>query len=208
MRHLQRTGNESPFFCGNFVWFRRGRAISLAEWRKQVKKMLKWSNFHVTINFNTADDNIMPQFRSAIEDMIEGDNLWRWLKYYKNGYQHDFDGETQHLVETVRLRAAFENKGEQNKGIHAHILIEVGHTASVQINKQALVDFFRPRVGRNPNIFSRFVKGNGDDKNFILHYITKEVPAEWETNDRHNKAIARAFGDGAYDQLEAENLAP
>lgn len=170
--------------------------------------MIKWSNFHVTVNFNTADESIMPHFRSAIEELVEGDNLWKWLKYYHNGQQEEFAGGNEHLVETVKLRAAFENKGAQNKGIHAHILIEVGHTAAVQINKAALVAFFRTRVGRNPNIFSRFIRGDGDSKAFILHYITKEVPAEWETDNRHNQAIARAFGGSAYDQLEAENFAP
>ena len=170
--------------------------------------MLKWSNFHVTINFNTADESIMPSFRNAIEQMVESDNLWRWLKYYRDGRKQEFAGN-EHLVDTVRLRAAFENRGAVNKGIHAHILIEIGHTASVQIDKDGLVAFFRPRVGRNPNIFVRFLRGDTNDKNFILHYITKEVPSEEDAEgNRHNRALARVFGAAANDQLDAENVAP
>jgi predicted SnoaL-like aldol condensation-catalyzing enzyme len=106
-----------------------------------------------------------------------------------------FAPQTQSLVQNVRLRAAFEHEGKRNKGLHVHILIEVTHTTMVQISKEGLVQIFRQFVHKEPNVHCRFLRGNGEDKDFILHYITKEVPS-YAPNDIGNRQLRSAFRGG------------
>lgn len=160
---------------------------------------LKYSNFHITVNFNKREHALVPSMRIATEAMVEGDYLWTWLKRYDGHQQVDFVGGDKLLVERVRLRAAFEERGEHNKGVHVHILVEVAHRTMVQVSKQGVELVFREFVGHTPNVHCRFIRGSGDDKDFILHYITKEVP-------RHpakgaNQRLMRAMQQSAPSQL-------
>lgn len=163
------------------------------------------SNWHITINFNTADEEIVVRFREAVEKLVDDEYLGRWLKHYVDGKQEDFEGEDWLLVDSVSLRAAFENKGAHNKGVHCHVLVEVLHQTQVQVSKKELCVLLHELVGKNPNVNCRLLKGNSEDTNFILRYITKEVVNH---NIRHpgNTALAQAFATG--DEVEAENLAP
>lgn len=154
--------------------------------------MLKWSNFHVTVNFNKSDLGHMDDMKEAVQEMAEEPYLGWWLKQYDGSGQVDFDDDTWPLVETVRIRAAFEHEGKQNHGLHLHILIEVGHTTMVQVSKDGIVRLFRKLVKLEPNVHCRFVKGSGEDKEFILHYLTKEVPRKGAT-DPSNRRLAAAF---------------
>jgi hypothetical protein len=137
---------------------------------------VKWSNFHVTVNFNVNAEDHLDTMRTAVEDMADTDHLWSWLKQYNGRSQMEFDEDTKPLVERVRLRAAFEHGGQQNRGLHVHIVIEVAHSTMVQIDKQGLVRLFRTAVGLTPNVHCRFIKGEGEDKDFCLRYLSKEVP--------------------------------
>lgn len=137
---------------------------------------IKWSNFHVTVNFNVDAEDHIDRMRSAVEDMADREHLWTWLKQYNGRAQVDFTDHTKPLVERVRLRAAFEHGGTQNRGLHVHIVLEVAHRTMVQIDKQGLVRLFRDIVGLAPNVHCRFIKGEGEDKDFCLRYLSKEVP--------------------------------
>lgn len=137
---------------------------------------VKWSNFHVTVNFNIDSESHIERIRRAVEEMPESEWLWTWLKQFDGSGQIDFDTHAQRLhVETVRLRAAIEHGGTHNHGLHVHIVIEVGHTTMVQISKSGVEKLFLHFVGYVPNVHCRFVRGQGEDKDFILHYLTKEV---------------------------------
>ena len=90
--------------------------------------------------------------------------------------QVPFDEVTSHWVQRVRLQAAIENQGTQNEGLHVHIVVEIEHTTMVQVKGSGLYDYFRmmmPSV--KCNIHSRFIKGEGESKAFVLKYLTKEV---------------------------------
>lgn len=144
--------------------------------------------------------------RQAVEEMVESPALWQWMKQYSGGAQIDFDEDTSRLVESVRLRAAFERDGKQNHGLHVHILIEVAHTTMVQISKFGICELFRRVTGLNPNVHCRFVKGEGEDKDYILHYITKEVPS-YKPQSQLNSRLGYAFR-GDREEVEAENQYP
>lgn len=155
--------------------------------------MLKWSNFHITVNFNRSDMEHMDKMREAVEEMADSPYLWWWLKQFTGNEQASFTPETFHLVETVRIRAAFEREGQQNHGLHLHILVEIGHTTLVQVSKEGIVRLMQLFVKLAPNVHCRFVKGQGEDKEFILHYLTKEVPRE-APQGIDNRRLKAAFG--------------
>jgi hypothetical protein len=160
---------------------------------KQMDDKLKWSNFHITVNFNIDDEEHIRAMREAVEEMAEPPTLWTWLRQFNGEEQVAFTGATTHLVERVRLRAAFEHGGKQNKGLHVHILVEVAHRTMVQVNKQGVEALFARIVKRTPNVHCRFLRGNSEDKDYILHYITKEVPAV-RPKDQNNSRLRSAFG--------------
>ena len=166
--------------------------------------MVKFSNFHATINFNKDDEALIYAMREAVEAMVDEDHLFEWLRLYEDGQQKRFDDATMGDVKYVRLRAAFEHGGKHNRGLHVHILIEVEHDTMVQISKYGLCQIFRDYVHENPNCHVRFVKGEGEDKDFILHYITKEVP-EYRPQSQLNARLKYAFG-GTREEVEAETL--
>ncbi len=156
------------------------------------------------MNFNKQDrdGDLIGKMREAVEAMITPEWLWVWLKRYDGGEQCDFDITDMDLVHRVRLRAAFENEGKVNKGLHVHILIEIAHVTLVQLSKQGLVMVFSHFVGMNPNVHCRFVKGSGEDKDFILHYLTKEVPT-YQPQSQLNSRLKYAFS-GKNEELELE----
>src|SRR5271166_477591 len=100
--------------------------------------MLKWSNFHITINFNVVDEDMVYTIKEAIEYAFGRELIFTWLKKVENRKQRPFQDGEEDQVETIRLRVGLENGGEQNKGVHAHILLEVGHRTMVQIDKREL----------------------------------------------------------------------
>ena len=155
------------------------------------------------MNFNKVDTDgkLIRKIREAVEAMATEEWLWVWLKQYDHDEQIDFDEETSHLVHRVRLRAAFENEGKANKGLHVHILIEIAHVTLVQLSKQGIVQVFSHFVRLNPNVHCRFVKGEGEDKDFILHYLTKEVP-HYKPESQLNSRLKYAFAGRNEEQEE------
>lgn len=155
----------------------------------------KYSNFHITVSPNVANIDLRA-FRDAIDSMCEPPkNVWMWLRHYEDGEQKLFRGGNKRLVEAVRVRAAFEEKGQQNRTVHAHILVEVTHETRVQISKDGVQTLFALFLPHRPMVHVRFLKGNSEDKDFILHYITKEVPTG-PVQDVGNRRLRAAFRDG------------
>ncbi len=166
---------------------------------------LKYSNFHVTVNTNKDDEDLVYAMRETIDELAFDPYLWKWLKQYDGRAQVAFTPENAPLVDSIRLRAAIEHGGENNRGLHAHILIEIAHDTMVQIYSNGIKDVFRHFLGFEPNVRCRFIKGAGDDKDFILHYITKEVPRRKSNNPANNR-LAQAMR--ADDQQNVENYLP
>lgn len=182
--------------------------------------MEKWSNFHATgekknifcvlalkifffpVNFNKDNDALIHKFREAVDALVTPDYLFTWLKHFNGRWQEEFEADTMLDVYSVRIRAAFEHEGKRNHGLHCHLLIEVGHSTSVQIAQKGFCDVFRAIVGENPNCKIRFVKGVGEDKDFILHYLTKEVPA-YKPESLLNAHLKTAFS-GKNEEMEVE----
>ncbi len=166
--------------------------------------MDKWSNFHITVNFNKRDYSLVPAVRDAIERMAVDPDVWRWLKRYDNErkQQVDFEGGDQADIHRIRIRAAFEDQGEHNRGVHVHVLVEVYHSTLVQIDKRELIGLFEEVVGAKPNVHCRFLRGDGESKDFILHYISKEVP-QGRAKDPQTERLRVAFAAGR-EEVEAE----
>ncbi len=143
--------------------------------------------------------------RLAIDSMLSPRYLWTWLKQYDGSSQVDFNRQTKPLVERVRFRAAFEHEGKHNKGLHVHIVIEIAHTTMVQISKYGICEMFREIVKMNPNCHCRFLKGSGEDKDFILQYITKEVPT-YKPQSQLNSRLKYAFNGSRYEMEGESNL--
>lgn len=166
---------------------------------------VKYSNFHVTVNTNKANSYpLIVKFRQAIENgFCRDDTILKWLKQYDGSSQRDFKpSKFGKLVERVRVRAAFEIEGKQNRCLHCHILVEVAHTTMVQIDARAVEAFFNKRLGITTNVHCRFVRGEGENKDFLLHYITKEVPSYTPT-EIGNRRLKAAFANG--DEVYAES---
>lgn len=148
-----------------------------------------------------TDGTLIRKMRKAVDAMLDPDWVWVWVKHYDGGLE-DFDEENCGDVHRIRLRAAFENEGKANKGLHVHILIEIAHVTRVQLSKQGIVQIFSHFVRLNPNVRCRFVQGTGEDKDFILHYLTKEVPA-YAPQSQYNSRLKYAFS-GKNEEQEGE----
>ena len=165
---------------------------------------MKWSNFHITVNFNIDDDRLVPGMRRAIEAMAEYPYVWWWLKYFNRDRreQEDFEGDKRFDISMIRRRVAFEHAGKRNKGLHAHILIEIEHDSMVQISKQGITELFSHFVKGNPHIHIRFMPGDGEDKDFILKYITKEIPSYSAQNPWNNRLKYAFRNDAGGEEFE------
>ena len=163
---------------------------------------MKWSNFHITVNFNVDSEDHLPAMREAIESMVELPFVWWWIKQFDGSERIDFVGDQKQLVDTVRIRAVFEHKGKQNHGLHVHMVVEIGHDTMVQVDKEGVSEVFRQFVNMQPNVHVRFVKGSGEDKDFILLYLSKEIPS-YKPNNQWNSRLKSALQNGD-DVVEVE----
>lgn len=163
---------------------------------------MKYSNFHITVNFNVDNAGLIDSMRRSVEAMVEAPYLWKWLRHFDGTQQLDFNDGDAHLVESVRLRAGFEHEGKHNKGLHVHIVVEVAHTTMVQVSKHGVCEIMREFVGLNPNCHCRFIRGTGEDKDFILHYLLKEIPS-YTPQSQLNSRLKYALMPGK-DQVDAE----
>ena len=144
-----------------------------------MSNKLKWSNFHITVNLNASNRDRITTIQdivSATNALASSDWLWRWIKEYKNGARRDFTGADKMLVETVRIRAGIEQEGENNRSVHAHLVVEIGHRTAVQVDYAGIKNCFREFTHREPNVRVDFIRGSGENLAYILKYITKEVP--------------------------------
>lgn len=160
----------------------------------------KWSNFHITVNLNVPpaqNANYVQGIIDSVHDLATPEWLWTWLKRYDNGGKRDFVGAEKMDVETVRMRVGIEQGGGQNGSIHAHILLEVGHRTAVQVDFQGIKDCFRDNTGREVNVDVKYLRGDGAMKQYILKYITKEVPRVNVYSSRQEAELSRAFHNGA-----------
>jgi hypothetical protein len=167
---------------------------------KRASKKRKWSNFHITVmwNLNIMETGEQGAFvRSLVpvmEHIFHKNNAHNWLHYFNKGERRPFsEDEVDRLVETVRGRIAVENQGEHNRSVHIHVLLEIGHTTSLQINYAAMKKQVEGFTYRKCRLTGRFVPGEGEDKSFILQYITKEIP---KGGSGPNADLARVMGNG------------
>lgn len=147
--------------------------------RGGVSRKTHYSNWHIVVNTNGGNEAIqVGRLRSAVQEMALPDELWKWLVYFDYGSKtkRPFTADEKLLVERVRVRAAFEREGAGRRGLHLHMLLEVTHRTMVQIEAVPFRQLFSRYTGRNPNVKIRFLRGDSSNKDFILHYITKEVP--------------------------------
>ncbi len=168
---------------------------------------LKWSNFHVTVNANAPEDAMgtVRDLRRGVENMVLAKYMWEWLKRFDGSQRVDMTSEYKFLVQRVRIRAALEQGGQTNKSVHVHMVIEVAHRTMVQIDKYGVQDIFQRTLGWVPNVDVRFIQGRGEDKSYILKYITKEVPRT-RPESQLNDQLRYAFAKG--DVIEADNTFP
>lgn len=160
-----------------------------------------WSNWHITVNANQreksrADRLVTARILSdAVEEAVQNPrHLWYWLRYYKRGQgQIDFPPAEQAKVERVRARVSLEGAaGKGARSVHVHILIEVQHRTRVQIDEARFREVLVRETGfDNLNTKSRFVRGNGEDKEYLLRYLQKEGKPERVARDPDNRALQR-----------------
>lgn len=130
----------------------------------------KYSNFHITVNTNKPNSYpLIVKFRQAIENgFCRDETILQWLKQYNGTSRVDFSrSKFGKLVERVRVRAAFEIEGKQNRCLHCHILVEVAHTTMVQVDARGVEAFFDKRLGITTNVHCRFIPGTGEGKDFM-----------------------------------------
>lgn len=159
---------------------------------------MHWSNWHITINTNRheTDDGQRREtariLADAIDDAVHEERIfYAWVKHYVAGDRIDFTPNTAGAISTVRLRVGLE-QGPQaaNRSIHAHILIEIGHTTRLQIVDSQLLNALENLTGwYGMNIKSRFVKGDGEDKEYLLRYIQKDGVPRQPASDPDNARI-------------------
>jgi hypothetical protein len=167
---------------------------------------LKWSNFHITVNPNApaSSTNMVQDLRYTAEQMVTSEYLWTWLRQYVNGSRIPFSPGEKHKVETVRQRCAIEQSDSgSNQSHHLHIVLEIGHRTMVQIDINELKTLFQTFTGYYPNIKVDFIKGSGENLQYILKYITKEVPSQISGN-RGLEKKRKVFG-GQADVVEEFN---
>lgn len=158
-----------------------------------MNSSVKWSNFLITVNLNdAAGAGNMSGIIDAVHGMAESDWIWRWLKQYSGGARVDFSERDKSLVESVRMRVALEEGGTNNQSLHAHILLEVAHRTMVQVDYTGIKDVFAYYTDANPNVNVKYIKGSGAERDYILKYITKEVPPR-NGNGRALSTISRVF---------------
>lgn len=154
-----------------------------------------WSNWSITINTNrherteAAREASARALADAVDDACtQPQYLWRWLKHFVGGEQIPFTAANSHWVQRIRARVALEvGPNARNRSVHCHILLEVQHVTRLQIDHFELKRIIEEITGwRGTNIQSRFVKGDGEDKEYLLRYLQKDGvprrPAREEDN--------------------------
>ena len=66
----------------------------------------KWSNFHITINPNMRGRGreAVHALRDFCREMVSGDNLFEWLRQYRDGERREFDAEYGEAEVEVRAK--------------------------------------------------------------------------------------------------------
>ena len=157
-----------------------------------------WSNWHITVNANRHEKTHKARMETAqlLSDAVatairEPQHLWYWLRYFHNKEQKDFPEKMKQRVERIRARCALEMGGKaNNRSVHVHIMLEVQHRTRVQIDPMRFQEVLEKITGLSGfNTLSRFVRGNGEDKEYLLRYLQKDgVPAR-KARDPDNARI-------------------
>lgn len=162
-----------------------------------MQRKVHYSNWHITINANQPNKSarvVARELTEAINALLR-DNVYDWLRYFDadTNTQRPLDGNERAEVMRVRAQAALERGGDNNRSVHAHILLEVQHTTMLHVDYRVIRDIISAYTGNSVNVSTRFAPGDGEDKNFLLHYISKEVARETDPLKRGNRGIKRAF---------------
>lgn len=157
-----------------------------------------WSNWHITLNTNQRERTDEQRETNAriLSDAVDDacskpEHLWRWLKHYVGGNRIDFTPENAGWVHRVRARVSLEvGPNAKNTSVHCHILLEVEHVTRVHIDHFEFKRIIEELTGwRGTNIKSRFVKGQGEDKEYLLRYIQKDGVPRRTAATADNRAI-------------------
>ena len=142
-----------------------------------------WSNWHITVNTNRHERTDAERTETArvladaFEDCVtESRIFYSWVKHFRDGGQDRFTRDTAGAISRVRARVALEQGPQaRNRSIHAHIILEIEHRTRLQINNRELLLRLEQLTGwYGMNISSRFVKGDGEDKEYLLRYLQKD----------------------------------
>jgi hypothetical protein len=158
-----------------------------------------WSNWHITVNTNQHERTDAERaanarvLADAVDDATTMQNLlFNWLMYYSPARAKErLTEEQQGAVVRIRNRVSLEEgPNAANRSVHCHWLIEVMHYTRIQVDMHALRDVLVDLTGFNGlNIRIRFVKGDGEDREYLLRYLQKDgVPAR-AARDEDNRRL-------------------
>lgn len=160
-----------------------------------------WSNWHITVNTNRherTDEDRLETARTladAIDDAIRmPELLWTWLLHFTGGRRVAFTDEETAWISRIRARVALEEGPRaNNRSVHCHILLEVEHVTRVQVDQWQLARVLEQITGwTGINVKSRFVKGEGSDREYLLRYIQKDGVPTRRARDPENRRIQQA----------------
>lgn len=157
-----------------------------------------WSNWHITVNTNQHEQNraqriaTAQKLADAVDDCCTNPKiLYTWLLHYVDGRKERFTKKNARWVSRVRARVGLEvGPNDKNRSVHCHILLEVEHKTRVQIDQNTLKQQLCALTGFGGiNISTRFVKGDGEDKEYLLRYIQKDGIPNRRARDPDNLRI-------------------
>ena len=149
-----------------------------------------YSNFFITVTSNLSNTQANQRrfyegTKDALRTTLSNANIWRLLMAVReDGSQYDtWEPAAKRLVRRVRARVALEANGTRNQSPHAHIFLEIAHSTNIRLRYNILKQFLRTYYRANRrfdvnttngfNIDIRFVRGDGNDQRYLLHYMLK-----------------------------------
>ena len=165
-------------------------------------KRQHWSNWHITINTNQHERTAAQRqtngriLADAVRDACEIPAvLWSWLRHFSNGNKIQFTPHMMGAVTRIRSRVSLEiGPDAANTSVHCHWLLEVEHRTRLQIDAVQLREQIEELTGfRGTHINIRFVKGAGDDKEYLLRYLQKDGVPRGVAQNADNRALQQSL---------------
>lgn len=131
-----------------------------------------WSNYHITIQPhlpNAPRTEHVRLLNRALTRLLN--RRWTWLRIVDNGATRAFNPNERNLVDSIRARPSLEAGADG--AIHMHIVLEVMHHTSVQVDYMEVRDAVRS-VLPQANCNTRYLNYDGADREFLLRYVLKD----------------------------------